>query len=121
MSAAPDLDAALEELIALANDVRIELIVGTDFDASLTARNRYNDAFARFQGMVTGGAVLGPEHLTLAGRLDQLHSANMERVAELKQLARTELGNARRFQRISGYAPDGADARPAARFIDDAA
>ncbi|MCW2974491.1 MAG: hypothetical protein JWN72_2764 [Thermoleophilia bacterium] len=121
MNAGSELVAVLEELITLANDVRIELVVGTDFEASLAARNRYNDAFGRFQALVVGGAALGLEHLTLAGRLDQLHSANMERVAELKQLARQELGAARKFQQIGGYAPDGADARPAARFIDDAA
>jgi len=116
-----DLATQLEELIALAHAVHLELATAIDFDESLTTRNRYNDAFARFQVAVAGGAVIGPDLVTQLGRLDQLHSANMQRVAELKDIARTELGSARRFQRISGYAPGGADQLPAARFVDDAA
>jgi hypothetical protein len=112
----------LDELIRLAEQVRLELAVEADFEASLTARNRYNDTFARFQVAVAGGAVIGPELVTELARLDQLHSANMVRVEELKQVAREALGTARTFRsRIGGYAPNGANNVPVARFVDGAA
>ncbi|MCW2950550.1 MAG: hypothetical protein JWN41_1563 [Thermoleophilia bacterium] len=122
MTGDTDLSHMVRTLVAVARELGEQLADGRDFEASLACRNRYNDAFGRFQVAVAGGAVIGPELAHDLSVLDQVHTSNMNRVAELKEFARDERGAARTFRsHIGGYAPNGADHVPIARFIDGAA
>jgi hypothetical protein len=110
----------LDALVMLAEQVHDELSDG-EFEASLSMRNEYNDAFAQFQMTVAGGAPITPDLAPQLRRLEQVHGANMAIVSRLRDSARENVGSARQFKRIGGYAPNGANHVPVPRFIDDAA